>query len=384
MERKENYLSRRNFIGQVAVCGAFCGCSSLQGDGRAYSVSILGDTHFDAEPRNVYHAFWTPRSESDRRDRENEFARNTAMWSSRLPRLIAAAAQTCRADTAFLLHMGDLIQGDCNNDDRQMKMLQDAAAACTRGFPDIPFLPVPGNHDLRNGGTKAFDLFFEKLAEKAPKFCTSSTSTAFWQGPDAYILLDFMRPDVDLINRLLDKTEGARYTFIVVHSPIAASDTWGPYWFLLGKPKDTNARRALFARLLRRQAIVLCGHLHVTQIRRWRVGTDELVEFCANSVWRQQEDVPKQTAFTPADYGSYSRQHPTPMGEDHDGCHQTRTQAEITALLDEYKQGLVDYRQYRAAGHYLMNVSDTGVEVDFYACDSKTPTQTFTLKTSHA
>ena len=114
----------------------------------------------------------------------------------------------------------------------------------------------------------------------------------FRHGPDAYVFVDFMRPDVGRINRMLDETEDARYLFFVLHSPIAASDTWGPYWFLLGKPEDTDARRALFARLLKRHAIVLCGHLHVTQIRRWRRDDGELVEFCANSVWRPQEDRP--------------------------------------------------------------------------------------------
>ena len=154
----------------------------------------------------------------------------------------------------------------------------------------------------------------------------------------------------------------------------------GPYWFLLGKPCDTEARRALFARLVARNAIVLCGHLHVTQIRRWRRGGGELVEFCASSVWRPQEDTVALLASTPAQFGEYARAHPTPMDEDHDGCLQKRTQEEILALQDESRPGLVEYRKYRAAGHYLLRVSDSGVAVDFYACDSLSPTETFRLR----
>lgn len=151
------------------------------------------------------------------------------MWSDRLSRLIAAAARTRRADTSFILHVGDLIQGDCTDYDIQMKMLKDAQSACAKGFGDLPFVFAYGNHDVRSGGDQAVD--------------------------------DFVRP----------------------------------------------------------------------------------------------------------------------RDEEHDGCRQKRTQEEILALQDEYRPGLVEYRKYRAAGHYLMRVFKRGVAVDFYACDSLSPTETFVL-----
>jgi len=376
-------MTRLEFIkGSAALCGgvSLSGCRSMASGCREYTVSILGDTHFDASPTELYHGKWVPRGPKDLRDRKYEFARNSDMWADRLPRLIAAAAKTRRDDTAFLLHVGDLIQGDCTDYGIQLKMLRDAQAACIRGFGDLPFVVACGNHDIRGGGERAVDDFVRPLARRMTGRTIDGASFSFWHGPDAFVIVDFMRPDAALINRMLDETEGARYTFFVLHSPIAASDTWGPYWFLLGKPCDTEARRALFARLVARNAIVLCGHLHVTQIRRWRRDGGELVEFCSNSVWRPQEDKPSELATTPAQFGEYARAHPTPMHEDHDGCLQTRTQEEILALQDEYRPGLVEYRKYRAAGHYLLRVSDGGVAVDFYACDSLSPTETFKLK----
>ena len=62
------------------------------------------------------------------------------------------------------------------------------------------------------------------------------------------------------------------------------------------------------------------------------------------------------------------------------GCRQKRPQAEILALQDEYRAGLVEYRKYQAAGHYLLRVSNASVAVDFYACDSLEPTETFVLR----
>ena len=376
-------MTRLEFIkGSSALLAnaSLCGCGSMPAGDGEYSVTILGDTHFDASPTELYHGKWVPRGPKDLRDRKYEFARNADMWADRLPRLIAAAAKTRRDDTAFLLHVGDLIQGDCTDYGIQAKMLRDAQAACTKGFGDLPFVVACGNHDIRGGGERAVDDFVRPLARRMTGRTVDGASFSFRHGPDAFVIVDFMRPDAALLNRMLDETEGARYTFFVVHSTIAPSDTWGPYWFLLGKPCDTEARRALFARLVSRNAVVLCGHLHVTQIRRWRRGGGELVEFCANSVWRPQEDSVSVLASTPAQFGEYARAHPTPMHEDHDGCLQTRTQEEILALQDEYRPGLVEYRKYRAAGHYLLRVSDGGVSVDFYACDSLAPTMTFELR----
>ena len=198
--------------------------------------------------------------------------------------------------------------------------------------------------------------------------------------PIAFIFVDFMRPDAAKIDAMLDASEGARHTFFVLHSPIGPYDGWGAYWFLFGKPADAEKRRALFVRLLKRRAIVLCGHIHRTQIRRWVRPEGELVEFSANSVWRPQEDTPKVLFDTPARFGEYVKAHPARMDEDHDGCLQKRTVPELLALVEEYRPGLVEYRQIQSAGHYLLHVSEKTVTIDFYACDSLAPHETFTLQ----
>lgn len=361
-------LSRRSFLalGGAAACAG--GCRGLCPRANGYSVSILGDTHFDAAPRHVYHQWWVPRHADDWRDRQNEFSRNAEMWADRLPRLVAAAARTRRADAAFLLQMGDLVQGDCSDFATQLRMFRDARAACTRGMEDLPFRTVCGNHDIRCGGDRAFDAF------------AGRSTYLLEQGADAFVFVDFMRPDAARIDALLDACAGARHTFFVLHSPIAPSDTWGSYWFLLGKPADAELRRALFDKLLRRRAIVLCGHLHRTQIRRWRRASGEIVEFCMNSVWRPQEDTPKTLFNGVSHFGEYVKAHPSPMDEDHDGCRQKRTVAEQFALVEEYRPGLVQFEMLQAAGHYQLRVADDRVEADFFSCDACVPTRTFDLR----
>ena len=284
--------TRRGFlVGGAAAVGATA--FGAGADRHSYTISILGDTHFDAAPSSLYHGKWVPRHRQDWLDRQGEFKRNQDMWATRLPRLIAAAAQTRRLDTAYLFQMGDLIQGDCTDLETHLRFFKDAQVACSKDFGDLPFLTVCGNHDIRGGGDKAFDAYVLPIAAKAIGKPVTSANFLFFHGSDAYVFVDFMRPDAAKIDAMLDASEGARHTFFVLHSPIAPYDGWGAYWFLFGKPKDAEWRRALFSRLLRRRAIVLCGHIHRTQIRRWVRPEGELVEFSANSVWRKQEDAPK-------------------------------------------------------------------------------------------
>ena len=82
---------------------------------------------------------------------------------------------------------------------------------------------------------------------------------------------------------------------------------------------------------------------------------------------------------TPALFGEYVKAHPARMDEDHDGCLQKRTVPELLALVEEYRPGLVEYRQTQSAGHYMLRVSAARVEIDFYACDSVVPTETYRL-----
>ena len=376
--------TRRSFLkNELAALGMFPligGCRLFRENPNDYSVTILGDTHFDAAPTSRYHSKWVPRHEKDFRDRQGEFKRNQDMWASRLPRLVAAAARARRADTAYLFQMGDLIQGDCTDLETHLRFFRDAQAACSKGMEDLPFLTVCGNHDIRGGGDKAFDRYILPLAAKAIGRPVESANFMFNHGPDAFVFVDFMRPDLARIDSMLDAAQGARHTFLCAHGTVAAPDTWGPYWFLFGEPEYTEHRREFFSRLLRQRVIVLCGHLHRTQIRRWIRPEGELVEFSASSVWRPQEDAPTVMFDSPAQYGSYVRRHPSRMNEDYDGRLQKRTPEELFALMDEYRPGLVEYKMLQAAGHYQLRVTDRTVDVDFFACDGLTPTETFRLR----
>jgi hypothetical protein len=100
--------SRRQFIKSVSAA-AFSGAmfpalAALRGDSRTYSVSLLGDTHFDSVDTRFYHKDYT-RSTSPSRFKAHcaEHVRNAEMWASRMPSLLRASAACRRPDTAFVM-----------------------------------------------------------------------------------------------------------------------------------------------------------------------------------------------------------------------------------------------------------------------------------------
>ena len=101
-------MNRMEFIKGVSAYSAMGlagGCLSCAKGGESYSVSILGDVHFDSTDRGEYHAKYRPEVPWKANVCEREFKRNAEMWRERMPRLIASAAAVRTDDAAFLLQL---------------------------------------------------------------------------------------------------------------------------------------------------------------------------------------------------------------------------------------------------------------------------------------
>jgi hypothetical protein len=175
----------------------------------AYSVAVLGDTHYDTAPESVYHAHYdesNPHSEIQ----HSEFRRNGEMWRERCPRLLASSAALAhRNKTDFILQLGDIIQGDCDHVPTHRKMLDDCIKMLKKPYPDdIPFLTVVGNHDFRGkGGKNAYFDFahrfmkpqIEKLTGKKSDKTFTYPVLYFRKGPDLWILCHFENRKINSI-----------------------------------------------------------------------------------------------------------------------------------------------------------------------------------------
>ena len=242
-------LGRRDWLKGCAA-GALClgGSASFAQNPDTYSVVLLGDTHYDTHPASTYHSHY----DNDRkaewlwRVQRAEFMRNGDMWAERCPRLLKASAACLPGDARFVLQLGDLVQGDCDDQPTHKRMLDDAMQLMKRAYSgNLPFVVVEGNHDIRGDGARtAYHEWSNATMGRELNQTVASTTFSFRQGPDAWVVADFNCPDPDLINRLVDTTEGARHLFLVTHGPLLFSDTGSFRWSLLGAAKYDEAARS--------------------------------------------------------------------------------------------------------------------------------------------
>jgi len=150
-------MTRREFTALLG--GAFAGLGMADGlpsvgKSDAYSVSVLGDMHYDAFPRERFHAkalaLWQEKGWKHPA-RLREFDRNAKMWQDICKRILASASAVRRPDASFALQLGDLVQGDCEDNALHVEMLTEATDLLEKAFPGLPIVSVCGNHDIRKG-----------------------------------------------------------------------------------------------------------------------------------------------------------------------------------------------------------------------------------------
>ena len=380
----EKVLNRRQFVKAAGVAAGatwLCGCETAEcGAWRAanedgadsYSVSILGDTHFDAEPESVYHSHYDESNKWAKIQHE-EFRRNGEMWRARCRELLASSARLAHEqDTRFILQLGDIIQGDCDDVPTHKKMLDDCIKMLREPYPaNLPFLTVVGNHDFRGKGAwDAYFQFAEPFMSREIGKEVKYPAFSFRLGKDLWVFCNFETKDLNPICDLIDADPEARRVFLVTHGPFTTFECGGSYRWRLGGRKDCEASRPrLYETLSRRHAIVLSGHTHTTNFYRHENRFGGFSEFTANSVWAKPElatGLPIQDKA--ADYGKLGISRVAP-----------EKRKDYTRELDFFHSGLKEYFYNNGAGHYRLDVSDAAVTMAFYPGAACEPARTFRL-----
>lgn len=380
-------ISRRGFLlgGAAAVGAGGCGLFGVQRP-RSYSVSILGDIHFDSTDRVRYHSRYTRSTTRERYENHlKEHVRNAAMWADRMPRLVAASSKCVAHDAAFALQMGDLVQGDCGDRDTHRRMLDDAFGLLKKSYGSLPVVVVPGNHDIRgdiegDGAKETLEKWMPERMSRELGVEVAGTTFLFWHGPDAYIVVDFNKPDnpdFAQLMGLLKWSEGARHTFILSHGPVIPSCT--SRWFLLGDKDRTEERRELRSALAKRGAIALSGHTHVLEHYECLFPEGRISQFVFNSVWArpgaENFDLDGKGTHGYAIRARSIRNYTPPSVSPRKAARWT----DLAELSDEYSPFVRESLMVDTVGHYRMNVSDDIVTVDFFAGDSTSPKRRFEL-----
>lgn len=391
IERRDFIIGSLTSLGSLAFLNGGCNTISsalvdeikneADANAIAYSVAVLGDTHYDTAPESVYHAHYDE-SNPHSKIQHLEFRRNGEMWRERCPRLLASSAALAhRNKTDFILQLGDMIQGDCDHIPTHQKMLDDCIKMLKKPYPDdMPFLTVVGNHDFRGKGARKayFDFahpFMTKELEKLTGEKLNKQLTypiiSFRKGPDLWILCHFEKADLNEICDIIDGDSSARHVFVVSHGPFTTyANTRSYRWRLGGSARALKSRERLFATLMKRRGIVLSGHTHSTTCYHFENGAGSFCEFTGNSVWTEKSPVdatPKSS--TPEEYVPSGRILDTMKnGEDY------------LSEINFFKPFLKEYYDTRAAGHYRLKVAGDSVEMEFYPCDETKPGRIFKLK----
>ena len=340
-----------------------------------YSVVILGDTHYDVKDPEVYHAGYTDPNPEREANHRKEFVRNGEMWTERCPALVKRAAGLVDKDTRFVLQMGDLVQGDTATAEIHKRFLDDAMGLLKAGVaPALPLVTVAGNHDLRGNDdaviTQAYNDYMPARMSKELGREIKETDFLFDMGPDAFIVVNFGKTTVEKVEKLFDEAKGARHTFVVVHSPVFPYDNakyW--WWILFGNRQDSRAEERRFARQLMasRNAVVLCGHTHKTELLDWYGDGGRITQMTMSSVWANESQGKYKVLASGADgYGSRSK------FENEDAAKR---------LFEEYRPGILRYTCANAAGSYKLVVKDEDIHVEFYAGNSPYLSECFYLRT---
>ena len=374
-------IRRRELIGGIGAALAVSGCRSIPKGGRDYTVAVLGDTHFDAESDSVYHAHYKNEGKPEWlwKVQRQEFARNGEMWRERCRRMIAASGKVAAAhpETDFVLQLGDVIQGDCDDAATHRKMLDDCIRMLRAPYPkDLPFLTVVGNHDFRGEGAwDAYFDFIEPFLSRELGRPVKYPAFSFRRGPDLWILCHFESAELTDIIRLIDEGGDARHVFLVTHGPFTPGESTNWRWRLGGDARAwTFYRPRLMDALLRRRAIVLSGHTH--QVAWWRIANarGSYSEFTVNSVWKAPEiATATPLAATPAAYGEATLAKFREKGD-------AKGAAEYAREIAPFKADLKDYFFTHGAGHFRLNVGEEKVTMDYFPGDALEPAKTFVMK----
>ncbi|MBC7820238.1 MAG: metallophosphoesterase [Planctomycetaceae bacterium] len=264
--------TRRRFLESsvLAVAGLVLTARSVPAQEQsAFSFVLLGDLHFD---KLEHHDFaWLEKHHPGDIGQIRNYSRISA---DIMPRLFATVRETVAelnrsAETrvAFVLQVGDLVEGLCGSEALAVQQNRDALAFVREARLGVPFLFTKGNHDVTgDGAAEAFQQVFHPfLAEQTAGFTgdgkLTSANYAIEQGGALFCCFDaYDKQSLDWLEAALAKRT-ARHCFVVIHPPVV------PYgaratWHLYSSAKDKSRRDKLLDLLGRQNAFVLGGHIH--------------------------------------------------------------------------------------------------------------------------
>jgi hypothetical protein len=259
----------------------------------AFSFVLLGDLHFD---RPEHHDMAWVKAEKPNDVRQIEgYCRNTRevtpLLLARVQATITRLNQSPATRVAFVLQVGDLVEGLCGSEELAVRHNSDAIAFVRDASLGAPFLFTKGNHDITGpGAVTAFSSVFHPFltaqaravnpasAEVRTGSYTVDCGRAQFAFFDAYEAAKSLEWFEAVVAR-----RTAEHLFVVVHPPVV------PYgarstWHIFSSARD-RVRREKFLTLLGEQhALVIGGHIHRYNTLARTAGRGRFAQLAVSSV----------------------------------------------------------------------------------------------------
>lgn len=238
----------------VLLTGCFAPAGeAVKMDGREnYFMTVLGDLHFDGKEYHITEPQWP----GSKRERE----RNLAQWQGKSQLVLDAANKASSKDTPFIIQLGDITQGDCDNVELQSAAFKDVFGVLKKYFPGRKIFSLTGNHDNRGmaDAPDAVDEAFVPLLknELGADVEMDGSNYAVLYGRDLYIFYDYSkRSSAAFVKKMLTENPDTRHVFFLTHLPMFPCSNGNPGWLVGGFDE-------LIPLLAERGAVVLCAHTH--------------------------------------------------------------------------------------------------------------------------
>ena len=261
-----------------------CGSGTVDIDGKDhYKVTYIGDIHYDGQQYHI-----EPLS-------ERAAKLHYTQWQGTSQKVLAAAGKQS-SGVPFVVQLGDMINGDCDNAELQGAALRDAFAEIKRHFPGKKLLSLAGNHDHRgrSDASQAPDKYLIPLLKKelGKEVKMTGTNYAVRYGKDLYIFYDYRKKESgDLVKKVLADSSDARHIFFLSHLPMFPCTIGNPGWVV---PQF----KELIPLLAEKKAVIVCGHIHSMSHIVYKSRTGFLPQITVTSMGREWlKGIPAKTRY---------------------------------------------------------------------------------------
>ena len=325
----------------AAWCAAFAG--------ESYAFLFVSDTHFGPEK-----SFYTGPEKSHRTKKDPKRADQAMPLYEKL-----FAEMAKEPDVKFLVHAGDMIEGNARDEATHRKVLTDAINFHKRFF-GFPLYFVKGNHEAKGlGGEEAYRAVLLPVISETAGKKLDAANYAVNYGDDLFVCVEYDSPDwFKFLKLTLEKQKTRpRYTFFVIHLNLI------PF---VGRNMPEACEL-----LSRYNGIILCGHSHRTMLLKYAKDGGYVAQLTVS------------TLLAPAEKKNRVRRFDTDLAAFEAIFRQRRLKTpEQNERFDRlWKPYLTEYREAPgAAGYMKVLVSDAGVKAVFHPAAPDAKPVTFVLR----